>query len=171
MQYLYQNTGKHTFENFEVSRCAAMLDYGTTRRERLKSALYPKLKKRKVFKIVEGDPLGFLKIQFVAKYQKNERGTLWRHQKIVEKHFRKKRIMRRLNSLIVPKNVKWEPFGLFQHPSSCNISKNLKENMEIKKFEKSHKAEKRARKVSLRKPRRVPPSIFFGTVRLFSNIF
>ena len=39
-----------------------------TKRERLKSAL----KKRKVFKIVKGgDPFGFFKIQFVAKYQKN----------------------------------------------------------------------------------------------------
>ena len=26
-----------------------------------------------------GDPLGFLKIQFVAKYQNIEGGTLWRH--------------------------------------------------------------------------------------------
>ena len=32
------------------------------------------LKKRKVFKIVKGGPLGFLKVQFVAKYQKNRRG-------------------------------------------------------------------------------------------------
>ena len=51
-----------------------------TRRERLKSAPYPRLKKRKVFKIVQGgDSLGFLKIQFVAKYQKNEGETLQRH--------------------------------------------------------------------------------------------
>ena len=42
----------------------------TTRRERLKSALYLRLKKRKVFKTVKGDPSRFLKIQFVAKYQK-----------------------------------------------------------------------------------------------------
>ena len=42
-----------------------------TRRERLKSALYVKLKQCKVFKIVKGGPLGFLKVQFVAKYQKN----------------------------------------------------------------------------------------------------
>ena len=38
-----------------------------TRRERLKSALYLRLKKRKVFKSVKGDPFDFLKIQFVAK--------------------------------------------------------------------------------------------------------
>ena len=41
--------------------------------ERLKSALYLRLKKRKVFKIVKG-ALDFLKIQFVAKYQKTEGG-------------------------------------------------------------------------------------------------
>ena len=29
-----------------------------------------KAQKRKVFQIVKGDPLGFLKIQFVAKYLK-----------------------------------------------------------------------------------------------------
>ena len=42
-----------------------------TRQERLKSALYLRLKKREVFKIVKGDSFGFLKIQFVAKYQEN----------------------------------------------------------------------------------------------------
>ena len=55
----------------------------STRRERLKSALYQRLKKRKVFKLVKGgDPSGFLKFQFVAKFRqknhtmpkKNERG-------------------------------------------------------------------------------------------------
>ena len=40
----------------------------TTRRERLKSARYLRLKKRKVFEIVKGGSLGFLKIQFAAKY-------------------------------------------------------------------------------------------------------
>ena len=40
-----------------------------TRRERLKSALYLRLKKRKVFKIVKGYPLEFLKLKFAAKYQ------------------------------------------------------------------------------------------------------
>ena len=41
-----------------------------TRRERLKSALYLRLKKRKAFKIAKGGPLGFLKLQLAAKYQK-----------------------------------------------------------------------------------------------------
>ena len=40
------------------------------RREHLMSALYLRLKKRKVFKVVKGGPFDFLKIQFVAKYQK-----------------------------------------------------------------------------------------------------
>ena len=52
-----------------------------TSREPPKSALYLRLKKRNVFKIVKGDPLGCLKFQFVAKYLKNE-GTLWRNTKI-----------------------------------------------------------------------------------------
>ena len=42
-----------------------------TRRERLKSALYLRLKQRKVFEFVnKGNLLGFLKVQFAAKYQK-----------------------------------------------------------------------------------------------------
>ena len=58
-----------------------------TRRERLKSALYLRLKKRKVLKIVKGDSFNFLKIQFVAKYQENWKGTLWRHSKKFEIFF------------------------------------------------------------------------------------
>ena len=49
---------------------------GNNNTERLKSALYLRLKKRKVFKTVKGGPFGFLKIQFFAKYQKIEGGTL-----------------------------------------------------------------------------------------------
>ena len=93
-----------------------------TRRERLKSAPYPRLKKRKVFKIVEGGTLrGFLKILFVAKYQKNEGATLRRLWEISKK----KRKMRIFNSRIVPKNenVKGGPFRLFQHPFSCKTPK------------------------------------------------
>ena len=43
-----------------------------TRRERLKSALYLGTKNAKFLKLKKGDALGFLKIQFVVKYQKNE---------------------------------------------------------------------------------------------------
>ena len=39
------------------------------KRERLKSELHLRLKKRKVQKIVKEGPFGLLKIQFVAKYQ------------------------------------------------------------------------------------------------------
>ena len=46
-----------------------------TSRQRPKLALYLRLKNRKVFNIVKkGDRLGFLKLQFVAKYQKFEGG-------------------------------------------------------------------------------------------------
>ena len=31
-------------------------------------------------KLKRGDPLGFLKLQFAAKYQKLEEGTLWRQK-------------------------------------------------------------------------------------------
>ena len=57
-----------------------------TRRECLKSALYLRLKKLKVFKIVKGgDPLGFLKVQFVANYVKNEGGPFADTKKFPEK--------------------------------------------------------------------------------------
>ena len=69
---------------------------GKTRPERLKSAPYLRLKKRKTFfleklkffsfkkrrivpKNVKGDPSGFINIHSVAKYQKTRRGTLWGH--------------------------------------------------------------------------------------------
>ena len=44
-----------------------------TRRERLKSALYLRLNRRKV-KIVKGGPFRLFQIQFVAKYQKKFKG-------------------------------------------------------------------------------------------------
>ena len=65
--------------------------------ERLKSALYLRLKKRKVFKIVKG-ALDFLKIQFVAKYQKTEGG-------LFQGNFEKK-------SHSAGKNSKRGPFSL-----------------------------------------------------------
>ena len=59
-------------------------DFEITRRERLKSALYLRLKKRKVFKIVKRDPLGFLKVQFVAKYQKKMKGEIKYSKKVAQ---------------------------------------------------------------------------------------
>ena len=45
-------------------------------------------------KLERGDPLGFLKLQLAAKYQKTWRGTLWRQKKTksrsAEKKFSKK---------------------------------------------------------------------------------
>ena len=96
-----------------------------TRRERLKSTPYLRLKKLKLFEIVKGgtllkktknrkvgilsksqsveklergDPLDFLKLQFAVKYQK--RGTLWR-----QKNFQKK-------SHSAEKNSNGGPFAL-----------------------------------------------------------
>ena len=52
--------------------------------------------------------------------------------------------MRILNSLIVPKDLKEGPFGLFQHPFSCKTLKNqMSPWVHLKIFlKKSHKAEK-----------------------------
>ena len=69
-----------------------------TRRERLKSALYLRLKKGKAqsFENCERvDPFGFLKIQFVAKYLKKIEGGPFgdikkRHQKIRKIFLKKK---------------------------------------------------------------------------------
>ena len=35
-------------------------------------------------KMQKGDPLGFINIHSVAKYQKTRRGSLWGHEKIFE---------------------------------------------------------------------------------------
>ena len=52
-------------------------------------------------KIEKGDPSGFAKLQLVAKKEeKIEGGTLWGHEKISQK------ILRFLNNVTVPKNVK-----------------------------------------------------------------
>ena len=94
----------------------------STRRERLKSALYLRLKVREVFEIVKGDHLGSLKIQFVAKYL-NRRGTLWRH------------------------NLKGETIWAFRNYSLLqNIEKLEGGPFGDKKFEKkSHSAEKNSK--------------------------
>ena len=56
-----------------------------TRRERLKSALYLRLKRRKVFKIVKGGPFTLFQIKFVAKYQKKLKGGPFGDKKIRKK--------------------------------------------------------------------------------------
>ena len=76
----FLNTGEeNNFENSELD-LASNLSSSTeleadikheveTRRERLKSALYVRLKRRKVFQIVKGVPFRLFQTQFVAKYQ------------------------------------------------------------------------------------------------------
>ena len=68
------------------------------------SALYLRLK------IVKGGPLGFVKLQLVIKYEKNEGGTLGRLFKKNQKRIFK---MRFFNSVTGPENVKGGPFGIF----------------------------------------------------------
>ena len=55
-----------------------------------------------------GDPLGFLKLQLVAQYEKNEGGPFGEFKKISRKKFK----MTFLNCLTLPKNLKG-PFGIF----------------------------------------------------------
>ena len=43
-------------------------------------------KAQKSLNCKRGDPLGFLKLQFSAKYEKNGRSTHWRKYKISEKN-------------------------------------------------------------------------------------
>ena len=58
-----------------------------TRRERLKSALYLRLKKRKVFKIVKGGTISaFRKSSLLQNIKKMKEG-LWRHLKKFENFF------------------------------------------------------------------------------------
>ena len=42
-------------------------------------------------KLEMGDNLGFLKLQFAAKYQKTLRGTIWRQKKIEKSHSAEKK--------------------------------------------------------------------------------
>ena len=67
--------------------------YRTTKRKRLKSALYPRLKKRKVFKIVKGGLFRLFENPVCCKISKrNEGATVRRHLKISKKNnvFQKK---------------------------------------------------------------------------------
>ena len=57
-----------------------------------------------------GNSLGFLKLQFVAKYEKKIKGG---HFGDFKKILKNKQKLRFLNSVTVPKNVKGGPFGIF----------------------------------------------------------
>ena len=57
---------------------------------------------------LKGGPFGLCETPAgCKKFEKNLRGTLWRHEKISQKIF----LMRFLNSVTVPKNVKGGPFA------------------------------------------------------------
>ena len=76
-----------------------MITLGRTIRERLKSALYLRLKKRKVFKPVKGGTLRvFRKSSLLQNIKEIEGGTLWRQKKskffLVFEKKRKMRILR-----------------------------------------------------------------------------
>ena len=95
--------------------------------------------------------MDFLKIQFVAKYQKMKKRPFGR--KKVRKFFKfqkKTKNDKFLQSHSVEK-CKRGPFRLFQHSFSCKTPKKIEKGpFEVfKKFQKkSHKAEKVAGKVS-----------------------
>ena len=93
--------------------------------ERPKSALYLRLKKRKVFKIVKRANLwAFLNSSLLRNMKKNEGVPL-----ALLKNFRKNQKMRFLNSVTVPKNVRGWTVLDFLTPSSCRLSKQLKRGL------------------------------------------
>ena len=65
------------------------------------------------------------------------------------KKFPKNFLMRFLNSVTVPKNVKGGPFAIFLHPLCCKTSKKIEggtlwgKNFNPKSFKKSHSSEKK----------------------------
>ena len=102
-------------------RCCLSIEFWlltVTSREQPKSALYLRLKI-----IKRGDPLGFVKLQLVAKYEKKIKGGPLGDLK---KTWVWEIKMRFLNSVTVPKNVKGGPFGVFWDPLCCKISKQTK---------------------------------------------
>ena len=105
IELLLQNS---TTENRFLAYFLEISQMNKTRRERLKSALYLRLRKRKTFflgeklkifeffsfancrimpKNVKVGPFGFINIHSVAKFRKKtRRGTLWGHLKNLEKN-------------------------------------------------------------------------------------
>ena len=103
-----------------------------TRRERLKSALFLRLKKRKTFFLEKNlkflniflsknDPLGFINIHSVAKFKKLEGGTLWGHKNVSQKRSS------------VPKKIqRWDPLGTSGFVGFLERVKNDRGNLWIK---------------------------------------
>ena len=112
-----------------------------TRRERLKSALYPRLKKRNVFEI---PPFGLFENPVCCKISKKK---LKEGPFVDIKKFSKKKQNESFEQSHSAEKCKREPFGLFQHPSSCKKTQKSEGGdlfEDIKNFQKkSHKAEKR----------------------------
>ena len=72
-----------------------------------------------------GDPLAFLKLQLVAKYEKNKGRPLGDFKKFPKKIF----VMRFLNSVTVPKNVKGTLWDLLTSIVLQNIETNEDETL------------------------------------------
>ena len=98
-----------------------------TRRERLKSALYLRLRKRKTLFSKKTN------IHSVAKYQISK--------KLKGDHLEEKKLEKKSHNT---EKLKGGPFGVFKHPICCKTSKKLTgDPLEKKKLEKkSHNAEK-----------------------------
>ena len=120
---------------------AQSLELMYTRRERLKSALYLRLKLVKW-----GTLSAFWKSSLLQNIKKIEGDNKIR--KFFWKNFRKNEKWEFWNSLRVPKTREGGPFGLFETSVCCKISKNLKggpfgdkKNLKIfwKKFKKTKK--------------------------------
>ena len=111
-----------------------------TRQERLKSALYLRLKKREVFKIVKGDSFGFLKIQFVAKYQENWRADPLGTLKKIENFFEVFEKMRTLKQSHSAKLERGDPLGFLKLQFAAKYQKTWRGE---KSKKKSHSAEKK----------------------------
>ena len=113
---LYKNSNTNYLSNHNMTRNSFrdLVPYNITRQERLKSALYLKLKKRKIRKTVKGGPFGLFESPVCCKMSKKLKGPYGDQKKIsFEFFFKKKRKMIILNSLIVPKYLKGRPFWLF----------------------------------------------------------
>ena len=68
-------------------------------KKKLEIFVFSSGKCRTVPKNVKGDPLGFINIHSVAKYQKTCRGTLWGHLKIFEKKSHRAEKIQRADAL------------------------------------------------------------------------
>ena len=152
----FTDTGESNTANLFLALRVGDLFLTTNKTGTSKVGAISKAQKAPIFQNCrKGDSLGFLNIQFVAKYQKMKERPFGDIEKfrIFFSIFQKKRKMRIFNSLIVPKNVKRGPIRLFQHPFRWKTPKKTEGGGPLEDFKKisknkSHKAEKGAGKVS-----------------------